>query len=47
MSSMAAPYTLNISGGTFTQVHGDAHYHGFRGAPFPEIFLCKTYVFVN
>jgi hypothetical protein len=31
MSSMFASNTL-ITGGTFTQVQGDAHYHGFRGA---------------
>ena len=28
---MFASHSL-ITGGTFTQVHGDAHYHGFRGA---------------
>jgi hypothetical protein len=30
MSSMFGSNTF-ITGGTFTQVHGDAHYHGFRG----------------
>jgi len=43
MSSMLAPYNLNITGGTFTQVHGDAHYHGFRGAFLPK----KKFVFVK
>ena len=33
ISSMFASHNL-INGGTFTQVHGDAHYHSFRG-PFP------------
>ena len=37
MSSMLAPYTL-ITGGTFTQVHGDAHYHSSRGLGAPS---CK------
>ena len=30
MGSMLAPYTLNITGGTFTQVHSDVHYVGNR-----------------
>jgi hypothetical protein len=45
MSSMFASHNL-ITGGTFTQVQGDAHYHGFRGAILlRKISPCETHDF--
>ena len=47
MSSMPTSHTLNMTGGTFNHVHGDAHYHGFRGpgasAASLKHILCKTH----
>jgi len=42
---MFAPHTL-ITGGTFTQVHGDVHYQGFRGpgaSLYEKNILCETH----
>ena len=50
MSSMPASHTFNMTGGTFTHVHSDAHYHGFRGpgaSAFLKHILCETHGFVK
>jgi len=44
MSSMPTSHTFNMTGGTFIQVHGDAHYHGFRG---PGASLLKETFYVK
>jgi len=50
MSSIPPSQTFNMTGGTFNHVHGDAHYHGFRGpgasASLKHI-LCETHGFVK
>jgi len=50
---MPTSHTLNMTGGTFNHVHGDAHYHGpgFRGpgtsASLKRIRVCETHGFVK